>query len=240
MLRELGRTDIPVREGGAPSERRQSEASVFLAEQAALHAGRLVIPATGALTNLFAAYERDPSFFGKLKEIVLMGGITEPLLLNGVKLDELNFSCDPEAALCVLTKGERISVLTGNNCLPAYIRRADYESRLESAANPIGRYIKERTRSWFDAKRELYDLDGFYAWDAAAAVYALEKDLFADRPYRCRPSLSDLEIGFIGRGAKADAGAVRLNLPVIRDAAAFTEALYASWLRVDGIFDRPQ
>jgi inosine-uridine nucleoside N-ribohydrolase len=233
MLRELGRSDIPVLKGGAPGARGQSEASVFLAEQAARHAGRLVILATGALTNLRAAYERDQGFFGKVKEIVLMGGITEPLLVGGVKLDELNFSCDPDASLCVLTRGEKVSILTGNNCLAVYIRRADYESRLTSAANPIGRYIRERTRSWFDAKLDLYGLDGFYAWDAAAAVYALEKGLFADRPQPCGISLADLRRGFIGRGAEADARATILNLPVIRDRAAFAEELYEAWLRVD-------
>jgi purine nucleosidase len=236
LLRKLGRSDIPVWKGGASCARGQSEASVFLAEQAALHAGRLVILATGALTNLFAACERDPHFFDNVSEIVLMGGITEPLFLGGVKLDELNFSCDPEASRCVLTRGKNISILTGNNCLAAYIRRADYENRLTCAANPIGRYIKERTSSWFDAKRELYGLDGFYAWDAAAAVYALEKGLFADRPHRCDISLADLRRGFIGKGAEADdARATILNLPVIRDRAAFQEELYAAWLRVDAL-----
>ena len=33
--------------------------------------------ATGSLTNLGGAYEKDPHFFEKVKEIVLMGGITE-------------------------------------------------------------------------------------------------------------------------------------------------------------------
>jgi purine nucleosidase len=64
-----------------------------------------------------------------------MGGITAPLFVGGVKMDELNFSCDPEASRCVLTRGENVSILTGNNCLAAYMRRADYESRLTSAAN---------------------------------------------------------------------------------------------------------
>ena len=91
-----------------------------------------------------------------------MRGVTEPLFLNHVKLDELDFSCDPEAAYCVLTNGRNVSIATDNNCLPAYIKHEDYKSRLLNATNPIGRYIYEQTKSWFDAKIKKYDLNGFY------------------------------------------------------------------------------
>jgi len=230
MLRDLGKAQIPVLRGGASKENRQSEAAEFLVEQAGRHQGELKILATGALTNLCAAYELDRAFFSRVKEIVLMGGITEPLFLNGAKLDELNFSCDPEASYCVLTRGRNISIATGNNCLPAYIRHEDYKSRLLNAANPLGKYLYEQTKSWFDVKVKTYDLNGFYSWDEVSAAYLLEKSLFTDCEHRYIVTPADLERGYIGN--HADPPTHKVNLPVIRDIGAFIEELYASWLWV--------
>jgi inosine-uridine nucleoside N-ribohydrolase len=230
MLLDLGRSGIPVLKGGASKNSRKSEAAEFLAEQANQNPGTLRILATGALTNICAAYELDHEFFGKVKELVLMGGITAPLLLNGIKLDELNFSCDPEASYCVLTNGGHITAATGNNCLPAYIKHEDYISRLQNSPNPIGRYIYEQTKSWFDVKVKLYDLNGFYAWDEVAAVYLLEKDMFADHWHRYSVTPADLERGYIGNQDRALTHT--LNLPTLRNVGAFREALYESWLRV--------
>ncbi|MDR2295278.1 MAG: nucleoside hydrolase [Clostridiales Family XIII bacterium] len=228
MLRDFGRTEIPVVKGGASKDDRRSEAAHFLVRQADACRGGLRILATGALTNLCAAHELDSGFFGKIKELVLMGGITEALFPGGVGPDELNFSCDPEASHCVLTNGKNISIATGNNCLPAYIRRDEYETRLTAANNPVGLYIREQTRSWLDAKAKMYGLDGFYAWDAVAAVYLFEKRFFEDCAYRCAPASSDLARGYIGQ---ADGASARtLNLPLLRDAEAFARELYGAWL----------
>ncbi|MDR2355301.1 MAG: nucleoside hydrolase [Clostridiales Family XIII bacterium] len=230
MLRDIGRTEIPVLKGGASKDDRRSEAARFLVRQADACRGGLRILATGALTNLRAAYELDPGFFGKIKELVLMGGITEALFPDGRGPDELNFSCDPEASHCVLTNGKNISIATGNNCLPAYIRRDEHETRLTAANRPVGRYIREQTKSWLDAKAKIYGLDGFYAWDAVAAVYLLEKRFFADRAYPCAPAPSDLARGYIGH---ADGPPARtLNLPLLRDVGAFAGELYENLLCV--------
>jgi purine nucleosidase len=233
MLRDIGRADIPVFKGGKSRESRGSEAAEFLTEQAKKHDGRLRILATGALTNLRAAYGLDPDFFNRVREIVLMGGITAPLFLNGVRLDELNFSSDPEATYCVLTNALDISIATGNNCLPAYIRHSDYETRLTDSARPIGRYIYEQTKSWFDVKVKTYDLDGFYAWDEVAAVCLLEKSLFEEHEYQYTATLAGLETGYIGNaGEPLTPPANSANLPALRDVRAFEEELYTNWLRL--------
>ena len=97
--------------------------------------------ATGALTNLFGAYLLDNDFFRKVKEIIVMGGITEPLMINGHVMEELNFSCDPEAAYCVLSSDAPTTVITGNLCLSALF--GDLEiNRLKGQKNvPIYGYI---------------------------------------------------------------------------------------------------
>lgn len=230
MLGELGRADIPVLKGGTSPSSRQSEAAEFLAEQAERHQGDLKLLAVGSLTNLCAAHQRDSSFFTQLEELVLMGGITEPLRLHGTPLDELNFSCDAQAAFCVLTKGERLSIATGNNCLPAYIRHEDYEKRLLKAGSAIGRYIYDSTKSWFETKIKLYDLNGFYNWDAVAAVYMLEKRFYEDQVHRYHTTAEDLARGYIGDTDSTPT--LTANLPQIRDADGMLEELYRHWLEI--------
>ncbi len=97
MLKEVGRKDIPVKLGGEKCGAYESEAADYLAEMADKYAGALSILATGSLTNLRGAYEKDNHFFEKVKEIVVMGGITSPLVFEKKVMDELNFSCDPFA-----------------------------------------------------------------------------------------------------------------------------------------------
>lgn len=117
MLGELGINDIPFLKGAPSLDCRKSQASEFLADTARNYPGEVTILATGSLSNLYGAYLHDNSFYKNLKQIVLMGGITQPLLINGKKLDELNFSCDPEASFSVLSSGTPVTVLTGQICL---------------------------------------------------------------------------------------------------------------------------
>ena len=73
MLKELGREDICLKKGGSCAGDYDNEASEFLVEMANRYPGELSILATGSLTNLGGAYEKDPQFFEKIKEVVLMG-----------------------------------------------------------------------------------------------------------------------------------------------------------------------
>jgi len=231
MLKDMGRNDIPVLMGGKSRKDRTSEAAKFLVERANRHRGQLKILATGALTNLYAAYELDHDFFDKVSEIVLMGGITQPLLLNGIQLDELNLSCDPDASYCVLTEGKNVSVATGNNCLPAYMSHEDYKTRLLASGYSIGKYIYEKTKNWFDVKVKVFDLNGFYNWDIVAAVYLLEKGFFVGHLHEYQLIKDDLIRGYIG--SQQAPYTHTINLPTILNVNAFRDEIFCSWFRVN-------
>ena len=264
MLEELGRRDIPVKRGGEKMGCYQSEAAVFLAEMADRHPGELSILATGSLTNLKGAYERDSHFFEKVKEIVLMGGITSPLVFKKKVMEELNFSCDPPAARTVLTKGRNVSVITGNNCLKVLFTKQEYRERLSGTENRAAAYIMEKTDDWFRYNDEGYGIHGFYNWDVTAAAYLMHPELFADNVKGLCVSDQDLETGYLRmeedgmnggwkagikagmkagmRGAMRDGtksrtadGRCICNLPLIRDGAVFKDNIYRSWLSVTGI-----
>ena len=238
LLTDLGREDIPVKPGGARAGAYESEAADFLAEAADRYPGELSILATGSLTNLMGAWKKDPSFFGKVKEIVLMGGITEPLVFQKKIMDELNFSCDPAASLAVLTQGPSVSVITGNNCLKVLFTKEDYKERLFSTENPAAVYIRERTDYWFGYNENDYGIGGFYNWDVTAAVYLMHPELFSDHKRTFCLSEEDLKTGYLRELAKesgcqeTDAAVSVLNLPVIDGERAFKDNIYQTWMQV--------
>ncbi len=231
MLGELGRTDIPARKGGAARGEYRSEAAEFLARMAAEYPGELSVLATGSLTNLRGAYEADPHFFEHVKEIVLMGGITSPLIFEKKQMDELNFSCDPKATRTVLTKGQNVSVITGNNCLKVLFTRQEYKERLFGTDNPAAVYIREKTDYWFGYNEEDYGIPGFYNWDVTAAVYLMHPELFTDRRHVLNISEQDLETGFLRAAEKKEEANAICNLPEIGEEKAFKESIYNAWFQ---------
>lgn len=229
MLKDLGREDIPVKLGGDSCGAYESEAADYLAEMADKYAGSLSILATGSLTNLRGAYERDNQFFEKVKEIVVMGGITSPLVFEKKVMDELNFSCDPFATWTVLTKGRNVSVITGNHCLKVLFTRDEYKERLFGSDNRAAAYIREKTDYWFGYNEEDYGIGGFYNWDVTAAVYLMNPELFADERKTLLVSTEDLKRGNM---QEAKEGNCVCNLPVIGEEKAFKDHIYDAWMRV--------
>jgi purine nucleosidase len=229
MLKDLGREDIPVKLGGESCGVYESEAADYLAEMADQYAGSLSILATGSLTNLRGAYERDNHFFEKVKEIVVMGGITSPLVFEKKVMDELNFSCDPFATWTVLTKGRNVSVITGNHCLRVLFTRDEYKERLFGSDNRAAAYIREKTDYWFRYNEEDYGIDGFYNWDVTAAVYLMNPKLFTDERKTLLISTEDLKRGYL---QEAKEGNCVCNLPVIGEEKAFKDHIYDAWMRV--------
>lgn len=222
LLKDIQREDIALYKGsgGGAKESDAAHALVNLAQQ---YRGELCILAVGALTNLYAASRIDPSFWGNLKQIVLMGGITEELIVGSSTMDELNFSVDACASTEVLQKGRNISILTGNNCLATLFSRDEFTEHLEKGEQ--GRYILEKTAYWFNYNEEKYDLPGFYNWDITAAIYLVRPQLFEDAygDY-------DIQEAYLTKGrlvSSQNRGNARLNLPRIKDVPAFKQEAYS-------------
>lgn len=232
MLADIGHTEIPVKRGGVSKGDYTSEASEFLAQTAdriAESGQKISILATGSLTNLLGAYQIDPHFFDNIQEIVLMGGITAPLIFEKNEMAELNFSCDPAATATVLTQGKNVSVITGNNCLKVLFTRAEYRTALADDSNKIVRFIKEKTDYWFDDNEHEYGIKGFYNWDVTAGVYLMHPELFISKEYTMAISEADLQRGFLRQVNDAEKNCI-LNLPEIGSERAFKENIYRTWL----------
>lgn len=228
MLKEIGRKDIPQMKGCSRDGEVQSEAVDFLVETVNRYSGDISILATGSLTNLLGAYKKDVDFFNKVSQIILMGGITETLFINGTMLNELNFSCDPVATFQVLAKAQRVAIATGNNCLDAYFSLDGFDQRFGNSPEPIARYIYEKTAYWYDYNRKNFGIHGFYNWDVTAAAYLLNPEMFKANRTSISPDLDSLERGFLyGSG-----NPIEVNLPKILDKFAFEEHIYSTYLNV--------
>jgi len=224
LLRTIGRADLPLLRGREGEEPPGSEAAVFLTRQARQAPGEVWLAATGSMSNLADAYALDSTFFQNLAGLSLMGGVTEPLRIGGRTLDELNFSCDPAAALCVLREGRRVRLATGNACLGAFFEREQARRRL--SASPTGRWILERIDCWFRREREVFGHDGLYQWDVCAAAALLEPEWFDWEETTITPTAESLQTGsLMGGGA-----AVTVEVPCVRDRRDFAEHICDAYL----------
>ena len=223
LLREIGRTDIPLLPGADRSENPRSEAARFIVETVNVRPGEISLVAIGSMTNLYGAWLLDNTIFDKVKEIVLMGGYTAPLLYHGKHLDELNFSVNPESAACVLNRGRNISILTGNNTLePSYLPQDEFIEKMGDS------YIARKCGYRFDDQHHRYGNAISYCWDVVATVYLLHPELFEDHPTHCYVTEKGMHSGWLGVTEEAPDTCL-LNLPVVKDLAAYREEMYGGW-----------
>ena len=229
LLREIGRTDIPLLRGAESGEDPRTEAARFIVDTVNAHPGAVTLVALGSLTNLYGAYLLDNSIFDKAKEIVLMGGYTAPVLYHGFHLEELNFSVNPEAAACVLNRGKHISILTGNNTLePSYLPKEEFLEKM-NAGTAGARYIAEKCGYRFDVQGNRYGNPISYCWDVVATVYLLHPELYEDDPVHCFITEHGMHAGWLGVTEEAR-DTVLLNLPKVKDLAAYRAEMYDGWL----------
>jgi purine nucleosidase len=231
VLREIGRADIPLLKGCPNRYTLESQAVSFIVEAVNANPGNISILATGSLTNLYAAYIKDNTIFDKISKIVVMGGITKDLLINGKVLDELNFSCDPSATRWVIKEGKNLSVVTGNNCLDAFFRHTEFVKRLTVANSESGRYILDKCGYWFEDMMSTFSLNGFYNWDVVAAAYLANPQVFEDHYQFVSVDHKNVESGCLNLTPSKETSS-EVNIPIIKDLQAFTEDIYNTWINV--------
>jgi len=215
FMEKIGKSDIPVVRGHH-DDASQNAAAKYLVEMANTYPDELTLLVIGSVTNLYHAWQLDAAFFDKIAEISFMGGVTEPLIIEGKQLNELNFACNSEAAYHVLTKGKNIHIATGNLCLDALFTKARFDQLAESDHEFL-QWLHEQGQYWFTREKEVFGHDGIYKWDIYAAAVLCYPELFVEDVVEITPTLASMKIGMLlGGGA-----AVKVNLPVLKDSAAF-------------------
>lgn len=229
LLKEIGRTDIPLLQGADWGEDPISPAARFIFDTVNAQPGEITLVAIGSMTNLYGAWLLDNTIFNKVKQIVLMGGYTAPVFYHTRHLEELNFSVNPKAAACVLNHGRNISILTGNNTLePSYLPKDEFIEKMCSG-NEAGYYIAGKCGYRFDDKAVRDGDAASYCWDVVATVYLLHPELFADFPTHCFITEHGMHSGWLAP-TEAACDTVELNLPKVKDLVRYREEMYDGWL----------
>ena len=231
FLKEIGRSDIKVYKGGLTAEDYENEATDFIVDTLNKE-DEVHILATGSLTNIAGALVKDEAAFNKVKSVTLMGGITSPLVVGGLTIDELNFSVDYKSTYKVLTSGVPISIATGNNCLKVIFEVEKFKENLLSFGTETGKYIVDKTNYWFERNEKKYGIKAFCNWDVTAGSYLVKPENFTDNRAYYTLSEEDLKTGFLREGEKKDSNAV-LNLPQITNEAGFVKEVYRGFEEAD-------
>lgn len=154
----------------------------FLVDQVNQFPHEITLIATGALTNLLEACKIDPDFFKKVGEIVLMGGIIEPLVVNQIPVSELNFSCDPLATETVLLSQAPLTIMNGHMTSEAFFSRCElyhfYELAREALDYDILNWMITIIEKWIGWNEKIFGFDGFCNWDMTTVVYLTEPEMF--------------------------------------------------------------
>ncbi|WP_158634027.1 nucleoside hydrolase [Radiobacillus deserti] len=160
LFKELGVSNIPLVKGVGKEEKHKvfGEAAYFMAETVRQYPGEVTILATGSLTNVYHASLIDEDFYRNVKQIVVIGGILEPLFLNGKELKELNFSIDPTAAYHVLRLKTDIHVITGNLCLQSLFGQEQINALINFQNTWISTYLLKHIVKWIDHLDMEFDL----------------------------------------------------------------------------------
>lgn len=241
FLEELGMEEVPYAKGGSRNGDYLTPASQLLVDLVEQNAGEVCILATGSMTNLQGAFLRDPDFFNKVNQVVLMGGTTSPLIFDKQEMLELNFSCDPQATYSVLKYGKNVSIMTGNHCLDLLFTRDHYEQAFAGQDSPVADLIRSYSDGWFVDNEEEYGIKGYYNWDSLAAAYLVHPEYFQNQWQDFTVSIHSLAKGSLiatdfdptTYAESKPLSQVHLNTPLVKRPDELRSHLFESWLRVE-------
>jgi purine nucleosidase len=204
ILKETGRTDIPVAMGipkhpagkvdilsqaayaeGGPVDQNYPNAVDFLLEHIRRYPGEITLLAIGPETNLGAAIDRDATTFRKLKRIVLMGGSVYRgySQFNYGKTHgpdpEWNIICDIAAAQKVFSSGVPLYVMPLDS---TQIKLQELErAEIFKAGTPLTDALLVLYTQWSRGTTQTPTL-----FDAVVVAYASQPELCPTEPMRLR------------------------------------------------------
>jgi len=185
VLRLAGRGDIPVVAGLGKPLSRDREAFMFgfegegiLDEEdegvsvstdaadflVSMSTSGVTLVTIGPLTNVAAAIRCDPEVAEKVEEIIVMGGLLEPVLVEGKVIPvrtEYNVNCDPEATITVLESGARVTLVPLNTTMKVENALGEAElAALKMANTPLTRMLLRASELWLKRLGELSHASG--------------------------------------------------------------------------------
>lgn len=197
MWEDLNITNVPIYKGGRFPESYDSDAVDYLVKKVNDQPGEITILAIGSLCNIAGAYVKDCDFFKKIEKLIIMGGILEPLYLNGAQLNELNFSVDYKSAAKVIYNCPNLSILTSQCTQDAAYKIEDLELMLNMDTRFM-KWAKSILEKWIISINAAYgNRKVFINWDLCTAVYLTNPELFTTENMRVCKIEENMKTGLL-------------------------------------------
>jgi len=114
--------------------------------------GKITLLAQAPLTNIAAAYRKEPRIAEALKHLWIMGG-TDNAIGNVTPAAEFNFYVDPEAAKIVFKAGFRITLSTWTLTMKSGVLPAEDLAEIERMGTPLSDFFLKVNAATFDYVR---------------------------------------------------------------------------------------
>ena len=151
----MGDIGLPLH-GREPSPGHAVDALLEMVER---YPGEVTLVALGPLTNVAMALHRDPSFAGKVKECVMMGGASDHLG-NITPVAEFNVWVDPEAAKVVFSSGMPLKMVGLDVSRKHAVFTPEESTKLRGVGTPLAEFcvdIQRVVHNEWDGGFELAD-----------------------------------------------------------------------------------
>ncbi|MBT9491536.1 MAG: nucleoside hydrolase [Paucibacter sp.] len=174
MAAMIERTEVPALDA--------RPAYQLICEMVNAEPGAITLIAVGPLTNLALALRHDPGIAAKVHRVIVMGGAfgTQARCGNVTPVAEANIINDPEAADLVFSADWPV-VIVGLDVTHETVMTEAYLSSLQGRGGRVGDFLWRATRHYQDFYQSVDGINGVYAHDASAIVYAIEPEAFTLR-----------------------------------------------------------
>lgn len=221
--------DVPVYFGNKNEENfLENSAAKFIVEETKKYPNEVTILATGSLKNIADAYLLDNKVFERIKNIVIMGGITEPLIINGKVMNELNLSVSHNSSFEVLSNVKSPVILTGNTCLESKLFLDEVKSIISSFKG-YSVELYEECKQWIEYHSQDYNIDYIIIWDLLTAVYVTNPEIFEDEEYQVEINRDYLKFGFL---KIAKCNSKKIVIPKLEDREKYIELVKNTYSKI--------
>lgn len=169
--------DGPVLE--KPSHEPQSRHAVDFIVDTVMNTDDVTLIATGPLTNIASALNREPRLVKRVKEICIMGGSVT--YGNWTPAAEFNIYVDPEAAYRVFNSGIHIK-MTGINLTRQCCLTAPHVAEFRRIDTRASHFAADLTEFFIDTTVKSAELTGANMHDACAVAWIIDPKLIRSVP----------------------------------------------------------
>ena len=171
----LGEANIELRKGEAWWVIAPNPADELIPSMARQYPNEVTLIATGPLTNLALALQKDPAGMKKLKDVAIMGGAVRTRG-NITPHAEFNIFSDPLAAKIVFESGLLITLVPLDVTHRVTLSPQWMEEKLKPLGNPLSKFVIEAT-GYDTSAQKFRNKELIYLHDPLAVGVVVDPDL---------------------------------------------------------------